>query len=92
MIETIDISNDIVRLEIMDMKKRLAIIRSLKGPYVLDRITCTHCLTMVNVLHPGVLVNKRHISIGSIVNTVLEPECPCCGCFIPAEDFFHAEN
>ena len=92
MTETLDIINDIVRLEIMDVKKRLDIIRNLKGPYILDRTTCKNCLTVVNVLHPMVLVNQRHISIGSMVNIILEPECPCCCCFIPAEDFFHTEN
>ena len=89
MIETICISNEIVTLEFLDVKKRLDIIRGLKGPFILDRIVCDKCLTLVNLLDPKVMVNKRIINIGSVSNTALEPLCPRCGNFIPAEYFFH---
>jgi hypothetical protein len=92
MIEMIDINNDVVRLEMLDAKMRIDTVKSLKGPFIFERITCDNCLTQVNPLCPKVLVNKRVIRVGATTNTVLEPQCPVCGNFIPAEQFFHILN
>ena len=91
--KTIDISGEVVRLEILNAKERIDVIKSLKGPFILERITCDICLTQVNPLSPQVLVNKRVISFGcDTTNTVLEPQCSVCGNFIAAEQFFHLIN
>ena len=92
MIETKDINNDVVRLEMPATEKRVGAIKRLKGPFVFDRIICDNCLTVVNPLSPEVWVNKRNISFGLTINIVYEPQCPVCGNFIVAEHFFHIEN
>ncbi len=90
--ESIEISNEIIMLETLDLKTRVETIRNLEGPFVLAQITCENCLTRVNPLNPSILVNKRTVSFGSVTNVVLEPQCPVCGNFIRAEQFFHLEN
>ena len=76
----------------LDTEERVGAIRSLKGPFVFDKIICDNCLTVVNPLSPKVLVNKRDISFGTVTYIVHEPQCPVCGNFIVAEQFFHVEN
>jgi hypothetical protein len=90
--ETTTINSEVVRLELLGSKKRIELIKNLKGPFIVEKISCANCLTLVNFLNPNVLVNVRSISFGLITNIVLEPQCPICGCFIQAEEFFHIVN
>ena len=95
-IELTTITDEVVKLEMLDMGKRLdyikTLIPSLKGSLVLERVVCKNCLTLVNPLCEAVSVNVRNLEFGTKSYTVLEPQCPVCGTFIPSEQFLHAEN
>lgn len=87
-----NIESETVRLEMPSTAERLDSIRNLEGGVILERIVCDVCVTVVNPLNRNLPVNKRMIKFGQLTNTMLEPLCPVCGSFIPAEQFFHIEN
>ena len=95
-IELTNMTDEVVKLEMLDMGKRLfhvkKLIASLKDSLVLERIVCTNCLTLVNPLCECVPVNLRDMEFGTKSYTILEPQCPVCGTFIPSEQFLHIEN
>ena len=94
--ELTSINEEIVKLEMIDMNIRLHHIKNLiasgKGSLVLERVVCSNCMTVVNPLSAFVLVNVRKMEFGSKSYTVLEPQCPVCSVFIPAEQFVHVAN
>lgn len=99
MIKNIELSNiteNVVKLEMIARSKRLKLIKelipSLKGLLVIDRIACPNCMTLVNPLCELVPVHTRSMKFGTKRFTVLEPLCPVCGAFIEAEQFLHIEN
>jgi len=95
-IEPINLASEVVKLEMIDRGRRLdhikELINSVKGLMVLERIVCNNCLTQVNPLCEVVPVNIRNMEFGTKSYTVLEPQCPVCSTFIPAEQFFHIES
>ena len=95
-IETINVNDEVIKLEMLDRTTRLDIFKKLKddmkGSLIHERITCDNCLTQVNPLCEAVPVNKRNMLFGTKLFILLEPQCPVCNAFIPCETFFHIEN
>ncbi len=94
--ETNDISYESFQLEMPDRRKRLEYLKKLmatmKDSIILERIACNNCLTIVNPLCEAVPVNIRNMALSTKSYTVLEPQCPVCGTFIPGQTFFHINN
>jgi hypothetical protein len=95
-IELTNITDEVVKLEMLDMGRRLdhikTLMTSLKSSLVLERIVCSNCLTLINPLCEFVPVNIRNMDLGSKSYTVMEPQCPVCGAFIQGEQFLHIAN
>jgi hypothetical protein len=95
-IGTVNINDEVVKLEMLDRSTRLDYFKKLKsdmkGSLILECIVCNNCLTRVNPLCETVPVNKRNMLFGTKLFILLEPQCPVCNAFIPCETFFHIEN
>lgn len=87
---------EVVKLENLVRDKRLYhiknLIASVKDAVVMEPIICNNCLTRVNPISEGVLVNTRNMAVGTKHYTLLEPACPVCGAFIQGEQFVHIAN